>query len=83
MKNDNNNYDTKAIQNLLNELYDKAYEKGYNDGKETVSENVETESRHGVIISEGGDSEDNHSTSGKFAFVSDIHTKLIDLLGGD
>lgn len=71
------------IQNLLNELYDKAYEKGFNSSRVLEGDNCEADPREGVILSEGGKVEEDHtpqSTSAKSILVEYIKTKIIDTL---
>ncbi|MFV0230073.1 hypothetical protein OBJ94_06570 [Empedobacter falsenii] len=78
------------IQELLIELYNRAYKKGYENNKNQLSENCKTDTREGVIISDGGDVNDVNdyvdvqlSNQEKMEVVEYIQTKLFDLLNDE
>lgn len=83
MKDQHINFNSQEIENLLNELYDKAFEKGFNSSRVLEGDHCEADPREGVILSEGGKVEEDHtphSTSAKSILVEYIKAKLLDTL---
>ncbi len=84
MKEENINFNSQEIENLLNELYDIAFEKGFNTSPVYERNQCEADPREGVILSEGGEVEakleNNNKTKEKADVLTYIHTKLFDIL---